>query len=318
MSIKLLNSNQSCLKDINLIYITNDFERCKIAQNCSIDTILVDLEYIGKHERQSGRNTLISAHSINDVHSVRKVCLDGRLMVRINPIGPWSNNEINEVISAGADILMLPFFKSVCEVKKFIDLVKNRAKICLLLETLEAVSIIDSILELGTISYVHIGLNDISIQRGSKYMFDFLADGGVEGVARSLILKGIKFGFGGIGKIGTLVPPAERILAEHYRIRSSGVILSRSFFDFDCKNSLEVFEHVLKREVAKIRLVETVLKEKDEDFFEINKTIVAKQIGELSSGNSNIDKKECDFCSEVQTLIGGNITSSLFPLKFGR
>lgn len=50
----------------------------------------------------------------------------------------------------------------------------------LLLETPEAVEIIDEILQLKGIDYIHIGLNDLSLGYGMKFMFQLLADGTVE------------------------------------------------------------------------------------------------------------------------------------------
>ena len=47
-------------------------------------------------------------------------------------------------------------------------------------------------------------------------------------MANKIKAKNIPFGFGGMAKIGGDLP-AECILAEYYRLRSSSVILSRVF-----------------------------------------------------------------------------------------
>lgn len=44
------------------------------------------------------------------------------MLVRINPINVNSENEINTVIDAGADIIMLPMWKSVDDVNTFYQL----------------------------------------------------------------------------------------------------------------------------------------------------------------------------------------------------
>jgi hypothetical protein len=61
------------------------------------------------------------------------------------------------------------------------------------------------------------------------FMFELLADGAVEKLCNKIAEKGIPYGFGGIARVGELIPPAESIIAEHYRLGSTMVILSRSF-----------------------------------------------------------------------------------------
>ena len=105
------------------------------------------MEYIGKAARQGGMDTVQSHHTIDDVRSVRKVISKADVMVRINPIHEASSEysssekEINDAIDAGADILMLPYFKTVEEVKMFLRYVHNRVRTLLLLETPEAVNV---------------------------------------------------------------------------------------------------------------------------------------------------------------------------------
>jgi len=60
-------------------------------------------------------------------------------MVRINPIHDQTAYEIESALQQGADILMLPYFKTLAEVQTFLSLIKGRAKAYLLLETKEAV-----------------------------------------------------------------------------------------------------------------------------------------------------------------------------------
>src|SRR5699024_2148213 len=136
------------------------------------------------------------------------------LLVRINPFYDKSEDEINKVIAAGADIIMLPFFKTVLEIEKFISIVNNRAKVMLLLETPEAVECIDHIVELDGIDLIHIGLNDLHLSYKMNFMFELLADGTVEKLGKKITNKKIPFGFGGIAQLGEGTLPAENILTE--------------------------------------------------------------------------------------------------------
>ncbi len=220
---------------LKLMYITNKPQIAQIAESAGVDRIFVDLEYIGKAERQDNMDTVQSHHTVEDVKIIADAITTAELLVRINPIHnatadyTSSKEEIDAVIKNGAKILMLPYFKTLQEVKEFLKMVDGRAKTMLLIETPEAVEIIDEILMLDGIDYIHIGLNDLSLGLGKKFMFELLSDGTVERLCTKFSEKGIPYGFGGIASLGKGMVPAEMIIKEHYRLGSTCAILSRSF-----------------------------------------------------------------------------------------
>lgn len=220
---------------LKLMYITNCPDVARIAEQAGVDRIFVDMEYIGKAIRQGGMDSVQNHHTVDDVQKLRSVLTKAQLLVRINPIHDMSETfgsseeEINQVIAAGADIVMLPFFKTVEEVKQFLACVGGRTQTMLLLETPEAVECLDDILALSGIDEIHIGINDLSLGYKKRFMFELLADGTVERLCQKIKWAGIPYGFGGIAAIGTGALPAQAILKEHYRLGSSMVILSRSF-----------------------------------------------------------------------------------------
>ena len=220
---------------LKLMYITNNPEIAKIAEEAGVDRIFVDMEYIGKAKRQGGMDTVQSHHTVEDIKRIREVIHKAEIIVRVNPIHEASEEycssetEINDVIEAGADIIMLPYFKTLEEVTCFLKIINKRTRTMLLVETPEAVDIIDDILNLEGIDEIHIGLNDLSLGYGRKFMFELLADGTVEKLCVKFKMKGIPYGFGGIASIGHGELPAEDIIKEHYRLGSTCVILSRSF-----------------------------------------------------------------------------------------
>ena len=126
---------------MNLMYITKHPEIAQIAEEAGVDWIFVDMEFIGKDVRQSGLDTVQNHHTVDDVRSIKAAVKKAKVLVRVNPIHDTmpdyvsSEDEINGVIEAGADIIMLPFFKTVIEVERFVKAVNGRAKCCLLLET---------------------------------------------------------------------------------------------------------------------------------------------------------------------------------------
>jgi len=267
---------------LKLSYITNDPEVAGVAEDAGVDWIFVDWEYRGKSERQAGRDTVVSRHSVDDLIRVRRVVKRASILVRINPLGPWTKNEIDDAVKFGADCVMLPYFSSVGEVDQFIEILNGRAKTFLLLETLSAIENLQDIVTRESIDYVHVGLNDIHIERKTRFMFEFLSDGGLDEVSAVLRDAQIPFGFGGIGKIGTLKPSAERILAEHYRLGSTGVILSRSFHNSVRGRSLEDTRQIFSSEVGIFRATENEISKKDLHFFQENRDIVKREIAEVA------------------------------------
>src|SRR5690606_21126678 len=267
---------------MKLMYITRDPDVARVLERCGVDWVFVDLEVMGKADRQSGRNTVISAHSVDDVAAVRAVLSTSKLLVRVNPWGGHSPDEIESVIQAGADIVMLPFFTSREEVAGFVDAVAGRAGVCLLMETPAAVDNVDSILDVPGIDYIHIGLNDLHIAYGMSFMFEPLADGTVERLCRKFAEKGIAYGVGGMAGVGKLTPPAEEILAEHYRLGSGMVILSRSFYNLDAMQDLGGLEDSFSKGVDQDRECEGGLGDADAWFCEENRKRVAAGVGEVA------------------------------------
>lgn len=248
---------------LKLMYITNRPDIAQIAETAGVDRIFVDLEYIGKADRQKGMNTVQSNHSIEDVEKVCKAITTAELLVRVNPLHKAtkeycsSKEEIDAVISNGADIIMLPYFKSVGEVQQFITYVNGRVKTMLLLETPEAVEVVDDILCLDGIDSIHIGLNDLSLGYGMKFMFQLLANGTVEHLCNKFRKAAIpSYGFGGIASLGKGIIPAEMIIKEHYRLGSTCAILSRSFCNVDRTNHLGKISATFFEGIREIRELE--------------------------------------------------------------
>lgn len=258
-----------------------------VAEDAGVDWIFVDLEHRGKLARQSGYNTIVVPHDISDVAVMRRVLTRAKLLVRVNPIGPWSDQEVGDVISAGADIIMLPFFTSADEVSRLIDLVAGRAKVCLLVETMGAISGIDRIVAIPGVDYIHIGLNDIHIERKSNFLFEPFTDGLLVGVAARIRAGGIPFGIGGVARMKEMIPTGETVIAEHFRLGSTGVILSRTFIDPANFDDVESFAQCFRSEVAVIRDWEVSLQSKSPAFFEENYKRMVKDISSISSNGNN-------------------------------
>lgn len=245
---------------INLFYITNNIVEAKIVDNLDIDWIFIDLETMGKKDRQIGRDTVLSNHSITDISRIKNIIHNTKILVRCNPIGEWSKNEFDEIncLDAEIDMVMLPFFKTRDEVKIFIDLLDtSKIKPALLVETLDAIANLEEILKLFPFEYVHIGLNDLNIERGTVSMFEPFVDGLMSKVTSILRNNNQNFGIGGIGKIGSnIFPTPECLINEHLRLKSNGVILSRSFKGTFTEEQKNIFKMELAKSVIDLRKYE--------------------------------------------------------------
>lgn len=237
---------------MDLLQITNDPD---VARRCdALDgmRLFVDLERLGKAERQAGRNTFISVHQLEDVGRVKAALRRSRLMVRVNPLNPGSRAEVDAVLAQGADWLMLPMFRSAAELQAFAALVAGRAPIVPLLETAEALQTLDAWIATPGLAEVFVGLNDLHLALGCRFMFEPLADGLVDRVARAAHACGLRFGFGGIARLDEGLLPGRDVLGEHLRLGSQAVILSRTFHRGDAATPFE-------QEVAALRSAEQAL-----------------------------------------------------------
>jgi 2-keto-3-deoxy-L-rhamnonate aldolase RhmA len=265
---------------LKLMYITNRPDVAAVAESAGVDRIVVDLEFIGKDDRQKGLDTVKSHHTIRDVGRVKKAVNYAEVMARVNPIHDAlpdyfsSRYEIDAVIDAGADVVMLPYFKTLEEVRTFTELVDGRAKTMLLMETPEAVELADEILAQGGFDEIHIGLNDLSLGCGYRFMFEPLANGTVERLSLKFRRSGVPFGFGGVASLGNGLLPAQYVLREHYRLGSSFVILSRSFCNAEKLDDIVLVEDVLTRGVKDIRDFEAECEVHSRFFFDSQKELV--------------------------------------------
>lgn len=279
---------------LNFFYIINDPGVALIAEKHGVDRIWIDLEQLGKEERQPGMKTVKSRHTIEDISAMKPLLTKSEILVRVNPWNPGSKQEIDAVVQAGADIIMLPYWKTIDEVERFLNAVNGRCRTTLLLETKEAVECIDEVLKLD-FDEIHIGLNDLQISYHLKFMFEFLTNGIVEQLCGKFAEKGIPYGFGGIARIGQGLLPSEKVIMEHYRLGSTRAILSRSFCNIENYTDenhhidYEAVEKLFAENMKKTREYEAYCSNADDAEKERNRIEVVNKIKEIVRG---IEKEE--------------------------
>ncbi len=247
---------------LTYMFITNNPQLARIAVDAGVQRIFVDWEILGKVERQGHLDTVISEHTFQDAINIKNVVPEAELLIRLNPININTSDEVELALKAGADLIMLPMFKTLKEVITLCRFVAGRARIVPLLETPEAIKISKQLADLDDVYELYVGLNDLHMALNLEFMFQPLADGIVDIVAHDAISVDKRFGFGGVARVGEGMVPGEMVLSEHIRLSSSTVILSRAFFHPEEINSEDPVA-TFARELSKLQNSENILKRRE-------------------------------------------------------
>lgn len=270
---------------LKLMYITNSPDIANIAANAGVDCIFIDMEVLGKAERQVGMDTVQSHHVPEDIAKIRAAIGGGaEIIVRVNPLNPNSQAEIDTSIENGADIIMLPMWRTADDLRQLVQMVGDRAKVMPLLETDTAAENLPEAVKVDGIDQMHIGLNDLHLCYHQKFMFQLLADGTVDRLCAKLRDANIPYGFGGVGHPGSGTLPAEYIIGEHYRLSSEYVILSRSFCNTSKITDLSEIRRIFTYGVADIRHVERDCAAWTQEQFEENHRRVCACVEKIVKG----------------------------------
>ena len=264
---------------IDLLTLTNSPTLAAACDALPGMRLFVDLERNGKAERQAGRNTFISTHQLSDVGRVKAQLQHTRLMVRVNPFDALqaaaAKMEVDAVIAQGAGMIMLPMFTSAPQLREFAAIVAGRMPLVPLLETAGALASLDDWITAPGIAEVFVGLNDLHVSLGCRFMFEPLVLGHVDRVATAARQHGLRFGFGGIARVGEGLLAGQDVLAEHLRLGSQAVILSRTFNRLDEATTFE-------QAVAQLRQAERGLALRDPVAIEADRLRVAGLISQLA------------------------------------
>jgi len=264
--------------------ITNSPELANYAENCGVGRIFVDLEVHGKQERQGHLDTLISRHSMGDIPLVKESIDQAELLVRLNPLHSNTQSEVDQAIKLGADLLMLPMFQTAKELSEFSEMVRGRVGIVPLVETHNAMLDMHNIVKVPGLSEVYIGLNDLHLDMNLNFIFEPLASGMIDQAVETIKQSSLPFGFGGVARVGEGFIPGELVLAEHVRLGSSSVILSRTFHRSG--NNMENFTKNtnLKLEVDKLNKTIEILCNRDTQQTENDRQNIKKSVKDIIEG----------------------------------
>ena len=234
--------------DLVLTLFTGDPALAAAADRAGVDRIGIDMERIGKAARQQHLATWISDHTETDLAAVRPALQRAQLFVRCNPIHGESAAEIDRLVEAGVQVIMLPYFKTVADAERFIRLVDQRAHPVLLVETVEAAAAIADLCRVPGVSEIHIGLNDMRLSLGWPSHFHVLVSDFLVNLCAVIRNAGHRLGVGGVGRAGDngLPVPADLVSAQLVRLRAAATLVSRSFFRAPMPSDLHAEFHKLR------------------------------------------------------------------------
>jgi 2-keto-3-deoxy-L-rhamnonate aldolase RhmA len=261
--------------------IVDDPGIARFVSENGVDRLFVDLEYMGKEDRQKGLDTVKSRQGPEAVSRIRAAAPDGHVLVRINPLHGGSKAEIDDAVARGADSVMLPMFRSADDLARFLDMLDGRAEALPLVETKAALDALPGIAARLPLERLHIGLNDLHLDMGLKFMFQPIADGTLEDGCTALREAGIAFGIGGLARAHEGIVSPAILLGEHVRLGSSAAILSRTFHR-GAENLDSLREEMdFAAEVATLRRIRRDFQAMDATALERNRQLVADRVGDV-------------------------------------
>lgn len=270
---------------MKFLIIENNSERARKFEELGIDTIFVDLEILGKQERQRNIDSVKSKHRISDIKEIKLAVKKAEILVRIDPVNSETKSQIDEVIKAGADVIMLPFFKTYAEVEFFFKCIDGRIRTKLLFEHIDSLVLIELIHKNFGVNEVYFGLNDLSLSLGYNFMFRVLTDNVLDAAVKYCKKNNISFGIGGIGKYHEAEIPGKIILQEYIRLGATSTIVSRGLANlYDRDKNLFIENINLIRSTSK-----RLDGKRDKLILEKNFYLLKRAVEELEFSN----KREC-------------------------
>ncbi len=265
---------------LRLMMVVQTPDIARLVAAGGVDTLFVDLEHMGKAERQGHMPSWKSRQTMADVSLIRAAVPQARLLVRVNPPGDHTRAEVDQAIARGADAVMLPMFRRLGELQRFADAVAGRADIVPLFETAASLALIPGLAGEGWLTELHIGLNDLHLDLGDRFLFEPLADGVLEGPCMALREAGVRFGIGGVARAGEGIVPPELLLGEHVRLGSDAAILSQTFHR-NAASCAELQESTdFAAEVAKLRGIYADFAKASPAHLATNRNLVCAAVGE--------------------------------------
>ena len=212
---------------MELFLFYKDLESTSSCFSNQLSGIIIDWEGKNKFERQAKYDTQINDHTLDDL-KVLRAATQIPILVRINGFPEFVEGEVEAAIENGANEILLPMVENSSQVQKALEVINNRCKLGILIETENGINNLDEILKMD-ISRLYIGLNDLSIDRKSKNIFMPFLDGTLKKLRERIK---IPFGYGGLTHAMEGSPISCNLLLTHMiSLKTDFTFLRRSFYN---------------------------------------------------------------------------------------
>lgn len=266
---------------MEFLLIVSDPGIARFVHDSGVARLFVDLEHIGKDQRQKGLDTWKSKQSPADVTRIREVVPEGHLLVRVNPLYDGTAAELDDVIARGADSVMLPMFQGTDDLARFLDLLNGRVEAVPLIETVAALKAAPEFSQRLPLTRVHIGLNDLHLDLKQDFIFQPLAEGMLDEAAAAFRANGVRFGIGGVARAGEGIVSPEYLLGEHVRLGSDAAILSRTLHRGAPDVATMKAEMDFPVELAKLQMIYARFREADAQTLEANRIATGERVRDV-------------------------------------
>jgi 2-keto-3-deoxy-L-rhamnonate aldolase RhmA len=173
---------------------TDDAGLARRADTAGIDRIGVDLERLGKAERQRGRGTWISQHRLESLALLAPELRRAAPFARVDPPNPGTARQVEGVIAGGARVVMFPMVSEAREAELCVEAVAGRAVVVLLVESGTAIDNLDELAAVEGVDELHLGINDLSLSLGLANRWQVLAGDIAASAGERVRAAGRRFG----------------------------------------------------------------------------------------------------------------------------
>ncbi len=213
------------MNNVELLLFSTDPSIVEEADRAGMDGFIIDLEDRYRFQRQ-----LVDDAQSPDTHedlSIVSSQTQRPVWCRINQPGQWTEEEVEQAITHGADLILLPMVRQPEEVEYFLSLVSGRTQTGILIETVEACDCAQQLASFP-LDRIYMGLFDLALSRNSNDLFNPLTDGTVERL-RNIFAKS-QFGVGGLTTVDAGAPvPCLELMAHLVRLGCDFTFLRNSF-----------------------------------------------------------------------------------------
>jgi hypothetical protein len=252
------------------VLFEHDPDLVRAYADAGVTHFIVDMEWKDKHERQQGFDTEIAPVSVRSIGLLTRIPTVF-VSCRINGFCDSTKDEVEAAINEGVHRIFLPMASCVEEVQAFIGIVDGRCETAILIETQRATTIARDLARLP-VDAVYIGLNDLTISRGSRFIFSAVRDGSVRRMREAF--AGRQFGFAGVTALGRGFPiPCRMLLAEMAALDCTFTFARRSF-------RKHMTGRDVGREVARIQAYWRMLMDRDFERVERDRSRLANLIAQ--------------------------------------